>query len=236
MIGRSGDRKNGRTADRQIGKASDRENAVSCPSNLRINRSPDWRALVRPISGSPDHLVGRLSFTRSPDHPIDGLLFTQSPDQPISRSPDHPVTRLARSPQCVSCFIVLFLLLGCTELVNPALCSFRPSPPWGRGWTAAGVFSSPSADGAGEGVAGLRASVCGSRAGSAFGNGSTDSLDEYVRRFDSSYHAVQTIRANFTQTYASEGRTRIESGMVYFARGGLMRWDYQRPQPKLFLS
>jgi glycosyltransferase involved in cell wall biosynthesis len=28
----------------------------------------------------------------------------------------------------------------------------HPSPPWGRGWTAAGVFSSPSADGAGEGV------------------------------------------------------------------------------------
>jgi len=57
-----------------------------------------------------------------------------------------------------------------------------------------------------------------------------------VRRFESSYHAVQTLRADFTQTYASEGRTRIESGIVYFARGGLMRWDYQRPQPKLFLS
>ena len=59
---------------------------------------------------------------------------------------------------------------------------------------------------------------------------------EYVRQFESSYHAVRTIRADFTQTYVSGGRTRVESGVVYFARGGLMRWDYERPQPKLFLS
>ena len=163
--------------------------------------------------------------------------------------------------------IVLFLLLGCAELVNPALCSFQPSPPWGRGWTAAGVFFSRGGPGlrpptrrqkaalgrrakgygcsgrtarygpqAGEGVASVRPSVCISRAGSAFGNGSTDSLEEYVRQFESSYHAVRTIRADFTQTYVSGGRTRVESGVVYFARGGLMRWDYERPQPKLFLS
>ena len=60
--------------------------------------------------------------------------------------------------------------------------------------------------------------------------------EAFVRQFESSYHAVRTIRAEFTQTYVSEGRTRIESGVVYFARGGLMRWDYQRPQSKLFLS
>jgi outer membrane lipoprotein carrier protein len=67
-------------------------------------------------------------------------------------------------------------------------------------------------------------------------NESTDLLEAYVRPFESSYHGVQTIRADFTQTYVSGGRTRVESGVVYFARGGLMRWDYQRPQPKLFLS
>jgi outer membrane lipoprotein carrier protein len=72
--------------------------------------------------------------------------------------------------------------------------------------------------------------------GGAVGNGSPELLEEYVRQFESSYHAVRTIRADFTQTYLSGGRTRIESGIVYFARGGLMRWDYQRPQPKLFLS
>jgi outer membrane lipoprotein carrier protein len=65
---------------------------------------------------------------------------------------------------------------------------------------------------------------------------SADSLDEFVHQFESSYHAVQTIRADFTQTYVTEGRTQTESGVVYFARGGLMRWDYERPQSKLFLS
>jgi len=73
-------------------------------------------------------------------------------------------------------------------------------------------------------------------AATAVGNDSTQLLEEYVHQFESSYHAVRTLRADFTQTYVSGGRTRIESGVVYFARGGLMRWDYQRPQAKLFLS
>ncbi len=66
--------------------------------------------------------------------------------------------------------------------------------------------------------------------------GGTPELEDYVHQFESSYHTVRTIRADFTETYVSGGRTRSESGVVYFARGGLMRWDYQRPQSKLFLS
>ena len=214
MIGRSGEQEIGRSADRLIGR-----------TRLSFTRSPDHPITRWAGSHSPDH-----SITRSPDHPMGGLSFT--------RSPDHPTIRLARSPKPLACFIVLFLLLGGDERANPAFCSFRPSPPWRRGC--------PSADGRrrflqpvsrrGEGVATLRPSVCISRASSAFGNGSTDSLEEYVRQFESSYHTVRTIRADFTQTYVSGGRTRIESGVVYFARGGLMRWDYQQPQPKLFLS
>jgi outer membrane lipoprotein carrier protein len=94
-----------------------------------------------------------------------------------------------RFRQHLECFIVVFLLLGCT-------------------WVSARTVE----------------------------NRSTDLLDEYLRQFESSYHAVQTISADFTQTYVSGGNTRIESGVAYFARGGLMRWDYERPQPKLFLS
>jgi outer membrane lipoprotein carrier protein len=63
-----------------------------------------------------------------------------------------------------------------------------------------------------------------------------DDLEAFVHQFESSYHAVQSLRADFTQTYVRDGRTRVESGQVCFARGGLMRWDYQRPQEKLFLS
>jgi len=130
--------------------------------------------------------------------------------------------------------IVLFLLLGFAGRANPAMCSFLPSPPWGRGWTAAGVFFSRG--GPGEGVVTLRPSAYSSGVGRALENGNTGLLDEFVRQFESSYHAVRTIRADFTQTYVSGGRTRVESGVVYFARGGLMRWDYARPQPKLFLA
>lgn len=61
-------------------------------------------------------------------------------------------------------------------------------------------------------------------------------LDQYVRALESSYRGVQTLRAEFTQTHVWGPRTRVESGTVYFARGGLMRWDYREPSPKLFLA
>jgi chaperone LolA len=62
------------------------------------------------------------------------------------------------------------------------------------------------------------------------------SVEAYVRQFEASYREVRSLRADFTQTYVMGGRTRIESGVVFFARGGLMRWDYKRPSEKLFLS
>jgi outer membrane lipoprotein carrier protein len=61
-------------------------------------------------------------------------------------------------------------------------------------------------------------------------------VERYVQQFESSYRGVRSLRADFTQTYVWGRTTRIESGVVYFARGGLMRWDYQRPSEKLFLS
>lgn len=64
----------------------------------------------------------------------------------------------------------------------------------------------------------------------------TTSVEDYVRRFESSYRNVRTLQADFTQTYVLGGRSRTESGKVYFERGGRMRWDYERPQRKLFVS
>jgi len=60
--------------------------------------------------------------------------------------------------------------------------------------------------------------------------------DAYVQQFESSYREVRSLRAEFTQTYTLGGRTRTEAGRVSLARGGLMRWDYQRPTEKLFIS
>ncbi|MGB7591355.1 MAG: hypothetical protein WBO19_08965, partial [Terriglobia bacterium] len=50
-----------------------------------------------------------------------------------------------------------------------------PSPPWGRGWTAAGVLFSRG--GPGEGVVGLHPSVCSShRAATSIGQRPRDVL------------------------------------------------------------
>lgn len=64
----------------------------------------------------------------------------------------------------------------------------------------------------------------------------TDPLDVFVRRLESSYRNVRTLKAEFAQTYTWGGRKRVESGTAYFARGGLMRWDYRQPKQKLFVS
>jgi outer membrane lipoprotein carrier protein len=62
------------------------------------------------------------------------------------------------------------------------------------------------------------------------------SLQEYIHQFEASYRRVRSLRAEFSQTYISGGRTRVEVGTVYFARGGLMRWNYRQPSEKTFLS
>src|SRR6516165_2103775 len=62
------------------------------------------------------------------------------------------------------------------------------------------------------------------------------SLDDYVRQFESSYHAVRTLRASFTQEYSAWNHTRVESGEMYLERGRKMRWEYRKPEEKLFLS
>ena len=61
-------------------------------------------------------------------------------------------------------------------------------------------------------------------------------LDQFITEVQKSYHDVQAIRADFSQTYDSGGGSRVESGTVVFARGGRMRWDYREPTKKVFLS
>ena len=61
-------------------------------------------------------------------------------------------------------------------------------------------------------------------------------LDQFIKDVQKSYHGVHALRASFKQMYTAEGRTRVESGTVVFARGGRMRWDYREPEKKVFLS
>jgi len=68
------------------------------------------------------------------------------------------------------------------------------------------------------------------------GDPSAPALDDYIRKLESSYRNVKSLRAEFTQTHQWGTRIRVESGTVHFARGGRMRWDYREPSPKLFLA
>lgn len=61
-------------------------------------------------------------------------------------------------------------------------------------------------------------------------------IDQYVRQLESSYKGVNSLKADFTQSYQWGSRTRRESGTVYFARGGRMRWEYREPNEKLFIA
>ena len=61
-------------------------------------------------------------------------------------------------------------------------------------------------------------------------------VEDYVRQLQASYKGVQSLKADFTQSYEWGNRNREEKGSVIFARGGRMRWEYEKPQDKLFVS
>lgn len=62
-------------------------------------------------------------------------------------------------------------------------------------------------------------------------------VSRVVRGIEQRYRAARTLRAVFLERYSeSRNSLRVESGTVYFARGGRMRWEYESPEEKLFLS
>ena len=58
-----------------------------------------------------------------------------------------------------------------------------------------------------------------------------------VRALEMRYHNAKTLKAIFLERYSS-GRqdVQVESGTVYFSRPGRMRWEYESPSAKLFIS
>jgi outer membrane lipoprotein carrier protein len=62
-------------------------------------------------------------------------------------------------------------------------------------------------------------------------------LKAVVRAVERRYEKARTLKATFLERY-SEGRraVRVESGTVYFSRPGRMRWEYEAPESKFFLS
>ena len=63
------------------------------------------------------------------------------------------------------------------------------------------------------------------------------SADAVRRALEARYWHVTTLKAVFLERYSEAGRnTRIESGTVSFRRPGKMRWEYDSPEHKLFVS
>src|SRR5208283_2447176 len=55
-------------------------------------------------------------------------------------------------------------------------------------------------------------------------------------KVDQHYDRIRTLEAQFTETYKGSGVNRTESGTLLLKKPGRMRWDYDQPHPKLFLS
>src|SRR6202142_4291794 len=53
---------------------------------------------------------------------------------------------------------------------------------------------------------------------------------------DNHYNHLQTLQAEFTETYSGAGIERTESGSLWLKKPGKMRWEYRSPKEKLFLS
>src|SRR5258705_9505504 len=62
------------------------------------------------------------------------------------------------------------------------------------------------------------------------------SASALVHRFESAYRSSKTLQANFLETYFDGGKVvRAETGVAYFAKPGKMRWEYDSPEPNLYL-
>ncbi len=57
-----------------------------------------------------------------------------------------------------------------------------------------------------------------------------------AEKVDRRYDHMHTLEARFTETYSGAGATRTESGTLLLKKPGDMRWDYDQPRPKLFVT
>jgi outer membrane lipoprotein carrier protein len=63
-------------------------------------------------------------------------------------------------------------------------------------------------------------------------------LRTVLERMQKRYDQAKDLRARFSQTYrrAVVGRVTVSTGTLAFKKPGRMRWDYEQPEPRMFLS
>lgn len=65
---------------------------------------------------------------------------------------------------------------------------------------------------------------------------STLDVHALAQAVDNHYNHLQTLQAEFAETYSGAGIERTESGSLWLKKPGKMRWEYRSPKEKLFLS
>lgn len=65
-----------------------------------------------------------------------------------------------------------------------------------------------------------------------------ETADQLVRSLENHYNRLETLKADFVQIYKTDERAaaRQEVGTLYLKKPGQMRWEYARPEVKLFVS
>lgn len=67
--------------------------------------------------------------------------------------------------------------------------------------------------------------------------GVPNDLDNLLKKIEARYNRTQSLKLDFSETYAGSGRpAQMESGVLYLRKPGRMRWEYSSPAGKLFLS
>jgi len=63
-------------------------------------------------------------------------------------------------------------------------------------------------------------------------------LPAVIARVQSRYDQAKDFQARFTQKYSRQvvGRVTVSAGQVHFKKPGRMRWDYDKPEARMFLS
>jgi outer membrane lipoprotein carrier protein len=62
-------------------------------------------------------------------------------------------------------------------------------------------------------------------------------LDNLLKTVEARYNRTQSLKLEFSETYAGTGRpAQMESGILYLRKPGRMRWEYSSPAGKLYLS
>jgi len=76
------------------------------------------------------------------------------------------------------------------------------------------------------------------KASSAPAENSAVVLDKVIKRVQEAYKGINTLQADFSQSVllGATSRPRVDTGKLEMKKGGLMRWDFERPSQRHFIS